>query len=816
VPESVIQPDWIPQQDLRRLHPVPIETASEIARLLTRIRDERLPLQRGTNKYAVLERAWIESLERGRMILSLADFDESPRDQIFLNVVVDGVRYFFACVQVERDKQRLELQLPDVVYRAERRDRRRHVAATARGARVRVQLGSGLAVAGRQIDASPDGIGIELERPIAVRSGQPVTIEFEGVGGRAREPGEIRSMRGPAGQGRWHRLGLVLTHAPRHAGLRVERRATIAPAERTSSTDAALSLDTRNSQRVSWRNEQGEEMRAIVDRVGTRVGDIAVIVPPAWGRTKESTLALSETILQTFERAGESVRVLRFDGIRKRGESHNEPDCVPPIGENRRYTFSQGVRDIRSAIDFLVQTPGSAPSSIFIVSFSIASVEARRAIAEDAGRRIRGWVSLVGVVDPQSMIRIVSGGVDYFAGAADGLRFGVQYIQGLLLDVDTATRDAIETKMAFLDDARRDMAKIAIPISWIAGTEDAWTSAERVIDMLSVGDASQRVMIEVPAGHQLRSSRDALETFEVAAVELARMALGRSVAAVQPGRSWLAARRREERRRLKLASVDLRGFWREYLVGLDGRLGIELVSATSAFRSLMDRQIDGLALRAGARIVDVGSGAGAFPVQLSQLDGTPPLRIVEVDLVIEGLQRTRERIRQTGWRTHTVSFVVANLDRGKGGGCLPLATASADAILASLVINYVSRPEALLDEAARVLRPGGRLVVSGMRPDADVSKLCVAGVEELRSGVARSVWFDDVLVRLDRPLQEFISSGARLLDLEEAEVFRFFDAEDLRRLVEGRDFRILSIEASYGDPAQAWVLIAERTRVAGD
>ncbi len=408
------------------------------------------------------------------------------------------------------------------------------------------------------------------------------------------------------------------------------------------------------------------------------------------------------------------------------------------------------------------------------------------------------------------MIKVVSGGVDYFAGALDGLGFGTQYIQGLLLDVDRATRDAIDSEMAFLDDARRDMATIDIPITWIYGTHDAWTRPDRVKDAMSVGDTSRRRLIEVPTGHQMRASEEALDAFELVAVELGRMALGRPISSVRPSKGVLRKRRQRERRRLRETREDLREFWRSYLVGREGGLGIELVSATSSYRSLMAAQIAGLNLKSGAKVVDLGSGAGALPVELIDSGKVDSLRVVGVDLVVQGLARARDRIRQMGYRGTGFDFVASNLDRGARGGAVPLADGCADAVIASLLLNYVVDPAFLVLEAARLVKPGGRFVASGMRPDADVSRICVSGVDELRSGAARAIWLAEELDRLDVPLQEFISNGARLLDLEEAGAFHFWSADEFAELIDGRFFRVLRTESGYGDPPQAIVVIAER------
>ena len=79
---------------------------------------------------------------------------------------------------------------------------------------------------------------------------------------------------------------------------------------------------------VRYQNERGERLVGIIDSWGDTRGATAVVIAPAWGRTKETLLPLARTIVETFRAANHPVVVLRFDGIRKRGESHNDPDCL--------------------------------------------------------------------------------------------------------------------------------------------------------------------------------------------------------------------------------------------------------------------------------------------------------------------------------------------------------------------------------------------------------------------------------------------------------------------------------------------------------
>src|SRR5258705_6347526 len=119
------------------------------------------------------------------------------------------------------------------------------------------------------------------------------------------------------------------------------------------------------------------------------------------------------------------------------------------------------------------------PRKNILVTFSLAAIKARHALANDS--RIWGWVSVVGMADLQSALRTISGGIDYGSGLLQGMRFGKHELAGVNADMDYTGLDAIRNGIGFLEDARRDMSRIGIPITWIHGRYDAWMDLARVV-----------------------------------------------------------------------------------------------------------------------------------------------------------------------------------------------------------------------------------------------------------------------------------------------------------------------------------------------
>jgi ubiquinone/menaquinone biosynthesis C-methylase UbiE len=224
----------------------------------------------------------------------------------------------------------------------------------------------------------------------------------------------------------------------------------------------------------------------------------------------------------------------------------------------------------------------------------------------------------------------------------------------------------------------------------------------------------------------------------------------------------------------------------------------------------MADQLQALAPRAGARLLDLGSGVGALRDALAEQPELPPgLALIELDYVREALARTRARHAQRRSALAAAESVVANLELGSGRG-LPLADASVDAALISLVLNYLAQPAALLRDVRRVLRPGGRLVLSALRPDADTSQICVQSVAELRSGRSLAAFGAGGDLAAERALGSFINDAARLLDFEERGLFQFWDRGALAEMVEAAGFELLDLRPSFGEPPQAWLATARR------
>ena len=103
--------------------------------------------------------------------------------------------------------------------------------------------------------------------------------------------------------------------------------------------------------------------------------------------------------------------------------------------------------------------------------------------------------------------------------------------------------------------------------------------------------------------------------------------------------------------------------------------------------------------RIGGRILEVGVGTG-----ISLPDYAPSNRLTGVDISVPMLKKARERVEAQ--RLANVE-ALAVMDAAQ----MALPDASFNVVVAQYVITAVPHPEATLDEFARVLRPGGEIVL---------------------------------------------------------------------------------------------------------
>jgi arsenite methyltransferase len=165
-------------------------------------------------------------------------------------------------------------------------------------------------------------------------------------------------------------------------------------------------------------------------------------------------------------------------------------------------------------------------------------------------------------------------------------------------------------------------------------------------------------------------------------------------------------------------------------------------------------------LQPGQTVLDLGSGGG-IDVLLSAKHVGPTGKVYGLDMTDEMLALARENQRKAG--ATNVEFLKGTIE------AIPLPDQSVDVIISNCVINLSVDKDAVLREAFRVLKPGGRFAVSD-----------VIIREDMPTEVRRSMelWVGCVAGALheDQYVSKLKAAGFEAVDLEPWRIYQLEDA----------------------------------------
>ncbi|MFH1380398.1 MAG: PilZ domain-containing protein [bacterium] len=413
---------------------------------------------------------------------------------------------------------------------------------------------------------------------------------------------------------------------------------------------APAALDRLKSTIVTYQNIEGNKITAIINATRKNIHAPVVILPPAFGKKKEALSPLSSTLIANFKHFKKPMVTIRYDGINRPGESYNEEMCPKRGYEMLHYRISQGFDDLQSTITYVYNNPYFKPSKVIIVAFSMSALDARKLTMIEKENKVDYLINVMGVSSGQSAFSNITGGLDIIGNYKMGILNGVAGIMGHILDLDNLARDLVDHKYAYLTDARYDMSRISIPITWIYGIYDKWVETQGIKDIMSIKSEGVRELIEIPTGHNLRSSEDAVKTFKLITSLIYKQVYNKTIRPIDPDRDNMVKLVTYERERLtELEDFKPEDYWKQYLIGTGtNSFGYDFYKNIKEFRDFLSLESRLINIKNGERVADMGCGTGIFFENLIRGFGQKRKNVkktefVLIDLIQEALDKAQSK-----------------------------------------------------------------------------------------------------------------------------------------------------------------------------
>jgi DNA-binding response OmpR family regulator/alpha-beta hydrolase superfamily lysophospholipase/ubiquinone/menaquinone biosynthesis C-methylase UbiE len=551
------------------------------------------------------------------------------------------------------------------------------------------------------------------------------------------------------------------------------------------------------SRRVEWPTGDGRRIVASSDSsLESYPGAPTIIIAPGYGETKTDYVTLA------YYLAANGFHVLRYDHTNHVGESD---------GEMAGATLSSMNQDLGTVLDYANRTRPTSP--IVVIAANMMGRIALKRLAQD--HRVALLVVLTGIMDMEAALWAhQENSIVTFLRSA-GL--GTTNLLGLNVDGDRFLSDAIKESYADLHTTIEDAKRLRTPTLFFAAERDPRTQPDAVKKVLASLQTRAGQLYLIPeALHRLQDNpRQTLALVrQVASCCVERVFPDRlRKGLVEPSLRTIGAQTRLERERARArhsrGKPALREFWQDHL---DRTRHLANIPAYWHFLE----QIARLAgpLERGERVLDPGCGNGdlgmlLLTLQAYRLRGEPGPKFlaphyVGLDFVPSALTSARTRLAQASAEIQDKSqatvmahpllattLLAADLD------CpLPIRDNRFDRIVCNLVLGSLQDPLFTLREFVRVLSPGGKMVITSLKPQADLTQIC--RLTEQQPGQPEAI---------ETARQMLISFGT-IKQAERDGMFHSLTRQELALLLLASGAVQISVHSAFDD--QAYLAVAEK------
>jgi SAM-dependent methyltransferase len=548
---------------------------------------------------------------------------------------------------------------------------------------------------------------------------------------------------------------------------------------------------------VEFRNERGQRIAGYLHNPKRALpGSPIAIISPGYGESKRAYVTLG------FYLAENGFHVLRYDHCNHIGESD---------GDSTKTTLTGFQRDLQAALTFAKQT---SPNSLIAV---IASGLAGRVSLKTAGdRRIDLLLILSGILDLQRACAATHQ-EDVIVSFLRGTRRGVSHLMGLEIDTDAFLEDAIKESYADLRTTLRDAQQIQVPVLFFATPEEAAEPLSAVNEVR--GAISREELCHVfPIPQALEQLHESPRKEWAMFRQLVSCCLAQfSPAAgerklVEPSQVEIGRQNRLERQRARTNQpTDPSGGKNPRHAYLDH---FHCLSNIPEYWQLLDQIVRHVGMmEKESTILEAGCGPGNLGICLLLDDlyrrrgasriASSGLRYVGIEVMHSAVtlaHRHFSNLRQDSVfmeANHAeASKIQTSLTRADLSRPLPFRDHQFDRVICNLVLGYLEDPMSSLQELIRVLAPGGKIIVTSLKPEADL-------IEIYRSFRLRTDLPEEV-----EEAEHLLNTACKIKQAENDGIFRSFHPHELAMLLLMSGAAEPRISSTFGE--QAYIVVAEK------
>ncbi|WP_447983590.1 PilZ domain-containing protein [Nitrospira sp. Nam74] len=545
-------------------------------------------------------------------------------------------------------------------------------------------------------------------------------------------------------------------------------------------------------------NEHGQRIAISYDALPEHLPNTApvIVIAPGYGRTKREYIELA------YYLASNGCRVLRYDHGRHVGESHGGMVLT-------RLTGMQD--DLHAVLDYAVHRWPTSP-----IALIASDVTARVAIKTARSRAfMKLLVLLAPVVDLQYTLMAVHQ-EDLISASLQGVKRGISNILGFNVDADAWLSDAIDGGYADFDSTLEDLATLRMPVLVFSSEQDLWirpnslprikaTLADTRLYWHAIPEARHGVVDQPNQARRLFREMVAQCRILLSAVPPGELK--------EPSRHNIGHQGQLELERARghhqMDQATAIQFWHDYLDRSHSLVNF------SEYWHLLDHIHRLLGpIRNNARVLDAGCGNGNFGMFLliagsfrsGQLFGEETrLHYIGMDLVPSGLRQAKTNLIRVAAElrgkfasaVRPQSIMKASLACMDLNAPLPFHDAHFDHIVCNLVLGYLRDPLFTLRELVRVLVPGGKLILTHFKPQADLTQIYRKFVGLAKRDSERQQATE--AAEASGTITQYPCEGA----------FRFFDRQELAMLLMSSGASQPRIYSTFSN--QAYLALAEKS-----